>query len=65
MITIKTEKVKTCNDYDKMCTTIEIDGEGVIIKEEIKSLLEYCKEDTRLRACVITAIQEVLHDKIK
>lgn len=62
MITIKTDMVKECGDYDKMCTTIEVDGEGIIIKEEIKSLLNYCKEDVRFRACVITAISEVLND---
>lgn len=62
MITIKTEKVKTCNDYDKMCTTVEIEGNGVVIKEEIKTLLQYCKKDEGLRACVITAISEALHD---
>lgn len=62
MITIKTDTVKECDDYDKMCTTVEIDGEGVIIKEEIKSLFQHCKKDERLRACVITAFLEVLHD---
>lgn len=45
MITIKTEKIKTFNDYDKMCTTVEIEGEGTIIKEEIKTLLQRGKED--------------------
>jgi hypothetical protein len=62
MITIKTDVVKECGDYDKMCTTVEIDGEYVIIKEEIKTLLQRCKKDERLRGIVIRAIQEVLHD---
>jgi hypothetical protein len=62
MITIKTNTVKECGDYDKMCTTVEIEGNSVIIKEEIKTLLQYCKKDARLRGVVICAIQEVLHD---
>lgn len=62
MITIKTEKVKTCSDYDKMCTTVEIEGDGVVIQEEIKTLLQHCKKDERLRSIVICAITEVLHD---
>jgi len=62
MITIKTETIKECGDYDKMCTTVEIEGEGTIIKEEIKTLLERCKEDERLRYVVICAIKEVLND---
>lgn len=62
MITIKTDIVKECGDYDKMCTTVEIDGEGVIIKEEIKTLFQYCKKDEQLRTVVICALTEVLND---
>lgn len=62
MITIKTEKVKTCDNYDKMCTTVEIEGDGTIIKEEIKTLLQRGKEDEQLRTIIISAISEMLHD---
>ena len=62
MITIKTNTVKECGDYDKMCTTVEIEGDGTIIKEEIKTLLQHCKKDERLRTIVICALTEVLYD---
>jgi hypothetical protein len=62
MITIKTDRVKECGYYDKMCTTVEIEGDSIIIKEEIKTLLQRCKKDARLRGVVIQAISEVLHD---
>ena len=62
MITIKTNTVKECGDYDKMCTTVEIEGEYPIIKEEIKTLLQRCKKDEQLRTIVICALTEVLHD---
>lgn len=62
MITIKTDRVKDCGDYDKMRTTVEIEGKGTIIKEEIKTLLQCGKEDEQLGTIIISAISEVLHD---
>lgn len=62
MITIKTETVKECGDYDKMCTTVEIKGNSTIIKEEIKTLLQRSKEDEKLRTIIISAISEALYD---
>lgn len=62
MITIKTETVKKCGDYDKMNTTVEINGQGTIILEEFKTLLQYCRTNDELRPIMIHAISEVLHD---
>ena len=45
-----------------MSTHVEISGSEEIIKEEIKTLLQYCKKDDDLRVIVIHAIMEVLHD---
>lgn len=62
MITIKTDTVKECDDYDKMRTTVQIEGDGETVKEEIKSLLDYCKENNDLRGIFIVALEEVLYD---
>lgn len=62
MIHIETTTLKEHKDYDKMCTTVEIEGEGTIIKEEIKTLLQRGKENKQLGTIIISAISEVLHD---
>lgn len=62
MITIKTNTVKECGDYDEMCTTVEIEGEFTIIKEELKTLLLRCKKDEKLRTIIVCALSEVLYD---
>lgn len=62
MIKIDTTKIGEHKDYDKMSTHVEISGTGEIIKEEFKTLLQYCKKDDDLRGIVIVAIAEVLHD---
>lgn len=62
MIKIDTTKVGEHKDYDKMKTHVEISGSGEIIKEELKTLFQYCKRDDDLRVIVILTIKEVLHD---
>lgn len=62
MITIKTDTVKECDDYGKMCTTVQIEGDGETVKEEIKTLFQSCKSDDNLRIIVIQALTEVLSD---
>jgi len=62
MIHIDTFKLSENKKYAKMQTQCKIEGSGEIVIEEIKTLLNYCKQDDDLRKIVITAITEVLHD---
>jgi hypothetical protein len=62
MIHIDTVKLSENKKYAKMQTQCKIEGQGEIVIEEIKTLLNYCKQDDDLRKIVITAIAEVLHD---
>lgn len=62
MIKIDTTKISEHKDYDKMETHVEISGSGEIIKEEIKTLFQYCKRYDNLRIIVIQALTEVLRD---
>lgn len=62
MIHIESVKLSEHKDYDTMATQVEIKGKDEIIKEEIKTLLQYCKKDDGLRGIVIVALEEVLHD---
>ncbi len=62
MITIKTKKINSNGEYKVIS---DIEGSPVEIKNEIIALLQQCKEEAVLRHIIITAIKEVLHDKIK
>ena len=62
MIHIDTVTLSENKKYAKMQTQCKIEGQGEVVKEEIKTLLDYCKQDDDLRKIVIIAITEVLHD---
>lgn len=62
MIHIDTIKLSENKKYAKMQSHCKIEGQCIIIKEELKTLLNYCKQDDDLRKIVIAAIMEVLHD---
>lgn len=62
MIYIETITLKEHNEYDEMKTEVQIEGNGEVIKEEIKTLLLYAKKDEHLLPIVVCALREVLYD---
>lgn len=62
MIHIETVKLSEHKDCDRMGTQVKIEGDGLIIKRNSKTLLIYARKDDDLRNIVIHAIVEVLHD---
>lgn len=62
MIHIETITLKEHKEYDEMKTEVQIEGNGEVIKEEIKTLLLYAKKDENLLSIVVCALREVLYD---
>lgn len=62
MIYIDSVKLSENKKYTKMQTQGKIDGCIEIVKEEIKTLLQYCKKDDDLRGVLLDVLEEVLHD---
>ena len=62
MIHINTITLREHKDYDEVKTEVQIEGNGEVIKEEIKTLLLHCKEDKNLLPIVACALREVVYD---
>lgn len=62
MIHIDTIEKGRRKDCTKMETHVQIIGSGEIVKEELKTLLQYARKDDDLRVIVIHALAEVLRN---